>query len=138
MLGLKDEKNIKPSNVNTNDKNNMNNKVYKEAIKLKRDNLPIKVSDNTWKIFENIQKIHPISIKIDYTYRNGMVSNNLRAQFRYILSEFEIDITIYDKNITEELSAHDALHAEMMVKGCPFFRSEDETIANLETGSTMR
>lgn len=121
--------------MNTNSKSDLNSNPHKKLVKLKRCGLPIKVSDKTWEIFENIQRIQPLKIKTDPTYQNGTVSRNVKAQFVCKPSKFEIYIVIYDEDVTEETLVHEALHAKMMVKGYPFFYAryfpEKKTIANL-------
>lgn len=97
----------------------MRNDSTGDNEKLQRDELPIKVSDETWKVFQEIIKIQNIEIEFDPTWRNSTVSKNVKAQFWVLPSEFKIGINIYDKNITEETLIHEALHAKYCVNGYP-------------------
>ncbi|MDA2930753.1 hypothetical protein MYX84_12555 [Acidobacteria bacterium AH-259-O06] len=104
---------------------------------MKRDALPIKVSDQVWNLIEEIQVIEPLQLKIDLTRRNGKVSPNVAAQFRFHSSTFEIRILLYEQNLSEEILAHEVLHAwKLVVGGHPrFYRNrffETKTIDNLE------
>lgn len=106
-------------------------------MKLNRQDLPIEVSNEIWGIFEKVQEINPISIEIDPSRQNNTVSKNVLAQFGGIPSQFEIYITIYVKDqISQDLLAHEILHAYLIVNGFPFFYRnnfpEIKTINNLE------
>ena len=119
-----------------NEINGVDNQPSEAPRRLKRDDLPIPVSDETWKVFEDIQKIHNMTIEFDPTWRNGKVSRNVLAQFSVNPSRFRIGIIIYCKNVTEDILAHEALHAQRIVRGHPFFLPvafpERKTIQNLE------
>ena len=79
-----------------------------------------------------------MTIEFDPTRRNGRVSENVLTHFSFNPSKFEIGIIIYEKNITEDILAHEALHAQKLVHGHPFFipgvafLRNPKLIANLE------
>lgn len=102
---------------------------------MNRDDLPIAVSEQTWQIFEDVQKIQELFLEFDLERREGTVSENVLAQFSVLPSEFKIGITIYTKNITEEILTHEVLHARRIIQGYPFFYRvsfpETKTMSNL-------
>lgn len=92
-----------------------------QTKRLNREDLPVKVSDKTWNIFEDIQEIQNLAIEFDPNRKNGTVSENVRAQYLLLPSKLQIGIVFYDKNITEEVLAHEALHVLYICQGHPFF-----------------
>ena len=113
---------------------------YQEPIpkttKLKRNDLPINVSDSIWQIFEDVQNVEHLEIQYDYSRKNGTVSENVSAQYSVLPSEYKHGIVLYTTQITERELAHEGLHSKMVVLGYPFFYRVKfpvhKSIANLE------
>jgi hypothetical protein len=111
-------------------------RALEEAPKLTRTDLPIPVSDSTWLLFEQILEIENIAIDFDPTWQNGNVSRNVSSQFWFTPAKYKMGIVIYDRNISEETLAHEALHALKVLQGYPMFVPrgfpERKTIINLD------
>ncbi len=107
-----------------------------QAERLIRENLPVPVSDQTWKVFEEIQKVQSLTLEFDPNRKDGTVSDNVRAQYFVLPSKLKIGIVLYDKNVTEEVLAHEALHVLYICQGYPFFYRNvfriTKTIENIE------
>lgn len=84
---------------------------------LKRGDLPIPVSDPVWDLIKEVQVIAPLQL---ITRRRDKAPSNRDAESSFHPKTFEIGIWLYD-NITEELIAHEVLHAWLRVKGYPRF-----------------
>ena len=88
---------------------------------LKRNELPIEVSEQVWRLIEEVQRIQPLKLELDPTRKNGRISENVDSQFGFN-NKFEIGIFIYTTELSEDLLAHEVLHAwRMVVKGFPRF-----------------
>lgn len=120
----------------SDNKYNSNRELYLSVQKINRRDLPVEVSDSTWKLFKEIQCIKPLVIEYDSTRNNGKVSNNVSAQYWLLPSNYKHGINIYTTEIDENDLMHEALHAKLMVIGYPFFYRvrfpEHKTIANIE------
>ena len=101
---------------------------------LKRSDLPITVRDEVWNLIEEVQKIEPLQYATDLTRRNGRVSPNVEAQFWTHLGNLKIGILAYVNNPSEELIAHEVVHAWRAVKGYPKIwpREGREIVAGLD------
>jgi hypothetical protein len=107
-----------------------------QSARLSRENLPVRVSDRTWKVFEEIQKVQNLTLEFDFSRKNGTISDNVRAQYLLQPSRLKIGIVLYDKDVTEEVLAHEALHVLYICQGYPFFYRNvfriTKTIENIE------